>query len=152
MNSNITIHHFRSEDQVAAKALILRGMEEHWGVLDLSMNSDLNDIATSYADGIFLVAFTNGELVGTGALVREANETGRIVRMSVAREIRRQGVATKILNALCHEARQLGYQRLVLGTEAAWTDAVTFYKRFGFTTVGLANNGHQFALTLLKDE
>ncbi|MCZ7673141.1 MAG: hypothetical protein M5U34_41515 [Chloroflexi bacterium] len=53
---------FSPTDQAAAKALILAGLAEHWGTLDLSLNSDLNDIQASYVDngGVFIVVEAEG--------------------------------------------------------------------------------------------
>ena len=62
--SDLSIQQFTPADQPAAKALILQGLEEHWGALDLSLNPDLNDIAASYAAGVFLCAWLDGELAG----------------------------------------------------------------------------------------
>jgi len=38
-------------------------MEEHWGVLYENKNPDLDDIASSSADGVFLVARQNEEII-----------------------------------------------------------------------------------------
>jgi hypothetical protein len=66
-----TILPFKAEDQAEAKNLILAGMGEHFGEIDHSLNPDLNDIAASYAGAIFLVAWCENRIVGTGALVRD---------------------------------------------------------------------------------
>ncbi len=73
---------FCPEDQQPTKALILAGMKEHWGVLDESKNPDLDDIASSYADGVFLVAWQDEEIAGTGAFRLISDATVEIVHMS----------------------------------------------------------------------
>jgi GNAT superfamily N-acetyltransferase len=113
---DVLVQPFRPEDQGGAKGLILAGLVEHWGWLDTTKNPDLDDIATWYADAVFLVARQGDELVGTGALVAEADGVGRIVRMSVATEIRRRGIGSLILKNLIGLARAAGYCRLVLDT------------------------------------
>ena len=45
---DIKILPFQQDDQEAVKELILAGLVEHWGFLDETKNSDLNDIAKSY--------------------------------------------------------------------------------------------------------
>jgi GNAT superfamily N-acetyltransferase len=144
----ITIRPFRLEDQGAVKALILAGLEEHWGTLDLTKNPDLNDIADSYGEGTFLTAWNGDQLVGTGALIREAEGIGRIVRMSVAKHMRRRGIGQAILAHLCRIAETAGYRQIVLETTSEWEDATAFYARFGFRTVDARNGDTHFVLNL----
>ena len=80
---SLIISRFQPSDQQEAKALILAGLAEHWGILDLSLNPDLNDIASTYAGADFLVARIAGRIVGTGALVPCGAGSAEIVRMSV---------------------------------------------------------------------
>ena len=132
----VMIRRFRPEGQAAARDLILAGMKEHRGFLDPSMNPDLDDIVAAYASSTFLLAWFGEELLGTGALVREMEGIGRIVRMSVAARTRRRGVGRLILKALLEYARTAGYHRVVLETEEDWSDAITFYRNCGFRAIG----------------
>jgi hypothetical protein len=92
--NNVTIRPFQPSDQAATKQLILAGLADHWGSLDLTLNPDLNDIAASYRGETFLIAVQGEEIVGCGAVIEEDGEEGygRIVRMSVKKEKRRLGV------------------------------------------------------------
>ncbi len=144
----VSIVLFRPEYQQDAKALILAGLKEHWGVLDVSKNPDLDDIAASYADGVFLTAWQDGEMVGTGALRPHADETVEIVRMSIKKEKRRQGIGRAILTELCWQACQLGYKRVILETTATWEEAVAFYRAFGFTATHQTAGDLYFAMDL----
>ena len=78
------------------------------------------------------MAWLGDRIVGTGALVPRSEQVAEIVRMSVTADIRRQGIGTKILERLCHEARRLGFQRIILETTSTWYEVIEFYKRFGF--------------------
>lgn len=129
---DILVQPFQREHQEAVKNLILAGLTEHWGYCDPTLNPDLNDIATHYASATFVVAHCGEHIVGTGALVPKTPPVAEIVRMSVARDWRQQGIATTILECLCREAACLGYRRLILETAAAWHDVITFYRNFGF--------------------
>lgn len=126
------IRPFHLTDQPAAKALILAGLVERWGWLDPSANPDLDDIAASYADGVFLVGYEGMRLVATGALLPEGKMTGRIVRMSVDMRERRRGYGRSLLHALLEKAQELGYTQVVLETTATWADAIQFYEANGF--------------------
>ncbi len=142
------IRPFQPKDQIAAKNLILAGLEERWGALDPDKNPDLDDIGRAYGRGRFLAAECGGEIVGTGALLLEDGGYGRIVRMSVAKEKRRQGIATAILNELIAFARQSGCTHLTLETTADWTDAIQFYLNNGFTITHYANGNVYFRRNL----
>ncbi len=110
------IRPFQPDDQQETRALVLAGMVEHWGILDPNLNPDLNDIATSYAEGLFLVALQKGKIVGTGALLPRAQGTAEIMRMSVAASLRRSGLGSAILRELCDRARKMRFQKLILET------------------------------------
>jgi GNAT superfamily N-acetyltransferase len=128
----VILRDFQPEDQAAARALILAGLAERWGWLDPQRNPDLEDIARSYDGAVILVAYLEGRLVGTGALVPRSEDEAEIVRMSVASDLRRQGVGGRILAELLGRARMLGIRRVVLETTATWGDAVDFYLKHGF--------------------
>ncbi len=149
----VMIRPFERRDQAAAKALILEGLVEHWGALDPTLNPDLDDIAASYAAGCFLTAWRGERLVGTGAILSEivddeAEGTARVVRMSVARDCRRQGIGWALLDALCAAARDAGYRRLVLETTAAWRGVIDFYQTYGFRALGLREGDMHFEMDL----
>jgi putative acetyltransferase len=128
----IKIISFRPTDQPAAKALILDGLVDHWGFLDESLNPDLDDIATSYADGGFLVAWRDGEIIGTGAFVPRSEKQVEIVRMSVKKDLRKQGIGRQILDELLRRASQAGYKEVILETTETWDDVIAFYLNYGF--------------------
>lgn len=151
--NELTIRPFQPHDQEAARRLILEGLRQHWGFLDESKNPDLDDIAASYAGGVFLVAYLGGELVGTGALLPEEGPRGepaaRLVRMSVAAHYRRQGIGGRILQALLEQARARGYRRVFLETTATWDDATAFYRAHGFRPLGIRDGDMHFVRELL---
>jgi ribosomal protein S18 acetylase RimI-like enzyme len=158
-HNNLFIRDFQPADQTAARQLILTGLAGHWGVLDPTLNPDLNDIATSYANGVFLVAYrvetlhatslqATFLLVGTGALIPEGTNRGRIVRMSVDPSLRRKGIGRRLLDALVERGRKLSYREILLETTATWQDAVSFYQQYGFETTGFANGDRHFRLSL----
>ncbi len=149
---DLVISTFAPSDQHDAKTLVLCGLEEHWGALDPALNPDLNDIATSYGHGVFVVArlggLVDGVLVGTGALIPEGRNSGRIVRMSVDKAHRRKGIASCILNTLVEHARQRGFHILVLETTEMWDNAIGFYLRHGFRITHRADGDAHFVREL----
>ncbi|WP_420630608.1 GNAT family N-acetyltransferase [Candidatus Leptofilum sp.] len=134
----IEIRPFRPQDQTAVKQLILAGLADHWGTLDLTLNPDLNDIAHSYQGETFLLAVQNGEIVGCGALITENEERGygRIVRMSVKKANRRQGIGQLILAHLETAAKLRQFSKIVLETTQTWHNVIAFYQASGYQIIG----------------
>ncbi|WP_374017133.1 GNAT family N-acetyltransferase [Paenibacillus thiaminolyticus] len=77
----------------------------------------------------------DAEPIGTGALVEEAEDTGRIVCMSVSKPYRRHGYARMILFELERKAVEQGMRRLVLETNKEWQSAIQFYEANGFEQI-----------------
>ena len=144
----IELRPFQPADQDRVKALILAGLTEHWGYLDENKNPDLNDIVASYPKGIFLVAWAGSEIVGTGAFVPRSTETVEVVRMSVMKRRRRQGIGQQILSELCRQAYQAGYIKAILETTDTWKSTIAFYQAFGFQITHYADGDVYFELNL----
>lgn len=134
MVEGITIRPFEPRDQRRARQLILDGLAEHFSQIDPTLNSDLTDIEMSYLSGgsVFLVAILDSEIVGTGALITESQNTARIVRVSVARAHRRRGVGRKLTSALLAAARDRGFAAVVVETNDDWLGALKLYQASGF--------------------
>jgi len=148
MPKPIVILPFQPENQDEVKNLVETGLAEHWGLLDSTKNPDLNDISTTYANDIFLVAWEGNKIVGTGALVHYSEDTGEIVRMSVVKEMRRKGVGRLILQRLIEQARLLGYRRIILETTNTWHEVIEFYLRCGFQITHYRDGDVYFEMNL----
>lgn len=138
VSEQLQIRPFCAADQEAAKQLVISGLGERWGWIDLTLNPDLDDIAANYAAGIFLVGYLGETLVATGALTPEGTDNGnalRVERMSVRADLRGQGIGRRVLDALLDYAREQEWRLIVLETTSTWTDAVRFYTRYGFQVV-----------------
>jgi GNAT superfamily N-acetyltransferase len=131
----VVVRAFEPRDQQSARSVILEGMREHWGTLDLTLNRDLDDIELSYADAVFVVAECDGRVVATGAMVPREEESCEIVRMSTLRDYRRRGIARRVLRTLLREAKARERAHVRLATNADWSDAVAFYEKFGMIRV-----------------
>lgn len=147
----IKIFPFQPTDQPAVKALILDGLVDHWGFLDESKNPDLDDIATTYADGTFLVAWRDDEIIGTGAFKPYSATQVEIVRMSVKKDLRRQGIGQQILSELCKIAAEKGYAEVILETTETWQDVIDFYLSYGFEITHYQDGDAYFRKELLSD-
>jgi len=142
-----TIRPFTPADQAAARSLILTGLGEHWGSIDETLNPDVDDIAAHYPPAtadFYVVEDADGAIIGTAGLVQDDAETGRIVRMSVARAARGRGIGKRLVAQLESAARARGYRRLVCETTHDWTDAIALYTATGFTELGVWNDDRHF--------
>lgn len=148
LNPELLIDPFQPQDQDEAKDLVLAGMVEHWGFLDPTLNPDLNDIAVSYKEGLFLVAKQEGKIVGTGALLPRSEMSAEIMRMSVASTLRRSGLGSAMLQRLCEYAKLKGYRQLVLETTSNWQEVIEFYLKFGFQITHHQDGETHFVLNL----
>ena len=146
--SAIKIKPFQPDNQAVAKALILDGLVEHWGFLDEDKNPDLEDIAGAYEDGTFLVAWVNGEIAGTGAYLPRSETVVEVVRMSVSKNLRRQGIGVQILQELFNHASKGGYKKVVLETTRTWQGVIQFYQQYGFRFTHYEGNDAYFELDL----
>ena len=126
------IRRFEAKDQAAAKDLINLGLGEHFGFVDESLNPDLNDIATTFVSGCFLIGEVDGMLIATGGYKLVSPNCVQIERVSVAQLFRRGGYASQLVNALVAEAKQVGYQRIILETTTTWTNVIAFWQHNGF--------------------
>jgi GNAT superfamily N-acetyltransferase len=146
--NNIVIIPFNPNNQVEVQNLINEGLGEHWGIVDPNKNPDLKNIAKYYRSGIFLVAWLNDEIVGTGALIPRSKQIAEIVRMSVSPKIRRQGIGRAILVALKNIAQENGYRKIILETTETWKEVIDFYLSFGFKTTHRSQENQFFELDL----
>jgi ribosomal protein S18 acetylase RimI-like enzyme len=130
----LVIEEVSKETQEHAKHVVLAGLKERFGSLDKSLNQDLNEIILNYNSrgNLFLVGRINTKVVCTVALIREEVDTGRIVRMSVQKEYRRQGIAQKMLKEIEGRAQAKGFKKIVLETTNSWHDAISFYKKYEY--------------------
>lgn len=145
---NIKIMPFQPDAQEMVKALILDGLVEHWGYLDDEKNPDLDNIAESYAHGIFLVAWLHREIVGTGAFIPRSESVVEIVRMSVLKSMRMRGIGWQILCELCKRAYLQGYNKVILETTSTWKNVINFYLKLGFSVTHETEEDVYFAFDL----
>jgi ribosomal protein S18 acetylase RimI-like enzyme len=141
---------FERGDQDAVRNLILAGLGEHFGRLDLTLNPDVDDIWANYpAKGHwFLVAVKDGKVVGCGALVREAPGVGRLARVSVDAAQRRQGIARRIAVELITIGRDAGFSKIVVETNDDWQAAIRLYEGCGFHPFDHRNGEIHMVLSL----
>ncbi len=146
----IKIREFRVSDQADVKELILRGLGEHFGRINPSLNPDLNDINDTYVEAghYFVVAEIDGQIVGTAALVEEKPHIGRIVRVTVSPEQRRAGIGHQLVEHLLQSAVEKQFSQILVETNLDWYDAIRLYERCGFREFDRDEESIYLSLTL----
>ena len=88
-------------------SLIIAGLTERWGTYTGHFNGDLANFLETYGRSLVLVAVRDLRVVGVGILQRVDATSAQIVRMSVARECRRQACrydASRSTSSRCAQA------------------------------------------------
>ncbi|GAA0362459.1 GNAT family N-acetyltransferase [Bowmanella denitrificans] len=95
------------------------------------------DLSGLQQPDISLYCLWNGEQAcGIGALKALDQQSGEIKSMRTHPNWLKQGVARQLLEHIIYEARQRGYQRLMLetGSGEAFEPAIRLYQRYGFVS------------------
>ena len=132
----IQIRSYEPGDAAAIKRLHAESQVDVEANVAEDFFDDLFSIGESFAGGAFVVAhvrrFRGGEiLVGMGGLFA----SGEVVRMRVAAQHRRQGIARLILRELIESAERLGFQTIHLHTLQEQRAAQALYLSCGFVEV-----------------
>jgi ribosomal protein S18 acetylase RimI-like enzyme len=129
----ISIRMFRFPDDYPAARALWEKMEKGIG---LGRSDTLDEIAKKIArdPDLFLVAEAAGELVGT-VIGGYDGRRGLIYHLAVVPELRRQGLATRLMDEVESRLRAKGCLKsylLILGQNE---EAVRFYERRGWSSM-----------------
>jgi len=106
------------------------------------------DVAAGAADeqslggetGRFIVAVSNGAVVGCGGLQSLSDDIGEIKRMWVHREWRGLGLAGRLLRRLEEESMALGHRVVRLDTNSSLAEALAMYRAAGYVEIPRYND------------
>jgi len=96
---------------------------------------DMDDIQRNYFDngGIFLIMLDDGQPVGTGAIRKLKDDICELKRLWLLTDYHGRGLGYRMLQELFSFAREKGYRRIWLQTDALYqARALDFYRRIGF--------------------
>jgi len=107
--------------------------------ITLEDQPDLQEIPSFYQQGAgnFWVALSEGEVVGTVALVDLGNHQGALRKMFVHASYRgpKHGVSARLLDTLLEWSRARDVKEVYLGTTEKFLAAHRFYERNGFQQI-----------------
>lgn len=93
--------------------------------------------------GAFVLLIRDGDTIGGGAFKRYDDETAELKRVWTRRDLRRQGLARRVLVELEAQAVRQGYRRLYLTTGFRQPEAVNLYLTNGYSALFDLNGDHQ---------
>ncbi len=133
-----SVFHIGQHDPMAAPLLAELAIEysSRYGGSVGAIHADLvNHPAADFAapHGDLLVVVEDGEPVAGGAFRRHDARTAELKRIWTAREHRRRGLATFVLDELETEIVRRGYRRIVAATGPRQPEAVALYLSAGYT-------------------
>jgi N-acetylglutamate synthase-like GNAT family acetyltransferase len=118
---------------------LISGVLHRYGIVAnlQTTDQDLADIETSFAPdrGAFFVLLHEGTPVGTVALRLLSNHRAELCRMYLLEAHRGRGLGRLLLEHATAEAGTLGVRRLFLKTASVLTEAISLYRKAGFTLV-----------------
>ena len=85
--------------------------------------------------GNFLLLIRDGETIGGGAFKNYDDRTAEFKRIWTRSDLRRQGLARKVLVELEAQAARQGYSRIYLTTGFRQPEAVGLYLNYGYTAL-----------------
>ena len=155
------IRSFEDDDYYEVRALFERSLLEFSGNYETAMESyvqssledDLIDLRTHYFSSLkshFWVAEVGGEVKGMVGVQSTGEGTAELRRMSVAREVRRLGIGSRLLEVAEDFCKGLGHKRLKLTTVTLLVPAIALYENCGFTLQGTEQYGDITGLHFMK--
>ncbi|MFZ1062776.1 MAG: GNAT family N-acetyltransferase [Acidimicrobiales bacterium] len=111
-------------------------LNRRYGSIDDDTQMNIDEMMPP--SGVFLVARSEGHLcggVGLRRIVAPERKLAEVKRLWVRPDLRRQGVAARLMAEIEDHARTLGYRQLYLETGPAQPEAVAFYPKHGWTAV-----------------
>jgi GNAT superfamily N-acetyltransferase len=85
--------------------------------------------------GNFVLLLRDGIAIGGGAFMRHDERTAELKRVWTRTDLRRQGLASKVLLELEALVRRQGYERIYLTTGFRQPEAVGLYRGHGYTAL-----------------
>lgn len=134
--SDIVIEHYSPSNPEHARMFATLNFEwlERFALLeeaDRIMLADPEKLVL-HKDGTIIFARIQGQIAGTGALLKHSEDVYEIAKMAVTGKRQGQGIGRKIAETLIDQARSKGIRRLYIASNRKLDRAVTLYRSLGF--------------------
>ena len=137
---NFQIRNADNRDIIAIKAIIFSVLREYSLVpSETGKDKDLEDIESSYiyGNGYFGVVIDTdaNTMVGTIGLYPMDSNTCELRKMYLLPHARGRGLGSFLLTTAIQIAKEKGYKTIVLETVSPLVEAISLYRKFGFTEI-----------------
>ncbi|GAC1425805.1 MAG: GNAT family N-acetyltransferase [Flavisolibacter sp.] len=88
-----------------------------------------------YPDGAFIIALSNGKLIGCTGIRKYNSQSVEMKRMYVHPEFRGLGTGKLLSNYVIAWARKFNYRKILLDTNMEMPAAISVYRKLGFTPI-----------------
>jgi GNAT superfamily N-acetyltransferase len=105
-------------------------------------SSEVSNLKEKYGlpKGRIYIAYLDGEAAGCIALKPFDDVNCEMKRLYVRARYRGFGIATLLAKTIIADAKQIGYQSMLLDTSPVLADAIFLYEKLGFYKIGKYNN------------
>ncbi|MGB0721643.1 MAG: GNAT family N-acetyltransferase [Gammaproteobacteria bacterium] len=131
-----TLRDYRPGDESAVLALVEAALTPYALPMKLqSTDRDVQDIKAHYDDrgGLFRILEDKGRVVGSYGLFPLENGDCELRKMYLLPEYKGRGLGKRLLEEALERAPALGFKRVELESNSCLTEAMTLYRRYGFT-------------------
>jgi N-acetylglutamate synthase-like GNAT family acetyltransferase len=133
---HVEIVPFTRAHAAAFKALNLAWIEAHWEPEPADLAAlDHPQANIIRKGGHITIALTDGEVVGTCALLKKDDASYELAKMAVAEAAKGLGIGELLGKAVIAKAHELGAERLYLESNTILTPAINLYRKLGFVRV-----------------
>lgn len=136
MNNKLNIRDANNSDSEEIKKLIFTVLKEYGLKPDLlKTDKDLDNIEDFYFNdgGYFGVVEDEKIITATVGLCKVDEETCELRKMYSYPEQRGKGLGNKLMDYSISKAKELGFNRIILETATPLKEAISLYKKYGFT-------------------
>lgn len=115
-------------------------------------DTELDHLRDKYGppNGCLYLATVDGQAAGCMALRRINDREAELKRLYVRPQFRHLGVAQKLVDQILADARQMGYEAVLLDTFPFLEEAIRLYRRHGFYQVPSYNGSPMEDLIYLR--
>jgi len=137
----VSILPFQPQHQAAFKKINLEWLDRY----HLTESHDLmvlNDPQATIIDrgGYLWLAQSEGEIVGSAALMKEHDGVYELAKMCVIESFRGKGVATLLIEQCLQKAKELRAKKLLLFSNHQLEAALKLYEKHGFRHIAVENS------------
>lgn len=142
----IGIIQYSDEYAAAFKALNLAWLEQY-GLTESHDLQILDDPKGTIIDhgGVIYLAKHKDEIVGSGAIVPEADGVCELVKMAVAPAWQGKGISKMLIEKCIQFAKYNNSKKITLFSSSKLTTAIALYKKYGFVHVPLIDSPFETA-------